>query len=41
MKVAGEGPLDVLFDEADRIVANLETETGARRLTQVQDEVTA
>jgi len=41
MKVAGEGPLDVLFDEADRIVANLELETGARRLTQVQDEVTA
>jgi hypothetical protein len=41
MKVAGEGPLDVLFDEADRIVANLELETGARRLTHVQDEVTA
>ena len=41
MKVAGEGPLDVLFDEADRIVANLEVETGARRLTQMQDEVTA
>jgi hypothetical protein len=41
MKVAGEGPLDVLFDEADRIVANLETETGARRVTHVQDEVTA
>ncbi|MBD8564651.1 hypothetical protein IFU01_10290 [Oxalobacteraceae sp. CFBP 8763] len=41
MKVAGEGPLDVLFDEADRIVANLEVETSARRVTQVQDEVTA
>lgn len=31
LKVAGEGPLDALFDEADRIVANLETEAGARR----------
>ncbi|MEW7849806.1 hypothetical protein AB2N08_13985 [Massilia aurea] len=41
MKIAGEGPLDVLFDEADRIVTNLETESGARRVTNVQDEVTA
>jgi len=41
MKVAGEGPLDVLFDEADRIVANLETETGARRVTHVHEEVMA
>jgi hypothetical protein len=41
MKVAGEGPLDVLFDEADRIVANLETGTAARRVTHVQDEVAA
>ena len=41
LKVAGEGPLDVLFDEADRIVANLETETGARRVTHVHEEVTA
>lgn len=41
MKVAGEGPLDVLFDEADRIVANLEAETSARRVTHVQDEVAA
>lgn len=41
MKVAGEGPLDVLFDEADRVVANLELETGARRVTHVQDEVMA
>jgi len=41
MKVAGEGPLDVLFDEADRIVTNLETESGARRVTSMQDEVSA
>jgi len=41
MKVAGEGPLDVLFDEADRIVANLETAASARRVTNVQDEVAA
>lgn len=33
LKVAGEGPLDALFDEADRIVANLEADTAARRLT--------
>lgn len=31
MKVAGEGPLDCLFDEADRIVSNLEAESQARR----------
>ena len=41
MKVAGEAPLDVLFDEADRIVANLETASSARRVTRAQDEVTA
>lgn len=41
LKVAGEGPLDVLFDEADRIVANLETESGARRRTTAGEEVDA
>ena len=37
LKVAGEGPLDELFDEADRIVANLETEAGARRAVTARD----
>lgn len=43
LKVAGEGPLDGLFDEADRIVANLEADTAARRLTAApsDDEVAA
>jgi len=37
LKVAGEAPLDGLFDEADRIVANLETEAGARRAVTARD----
>ena len=37
LKVAGEGPLDDLFDEADRIVANLETEAGARRAVSASE----
>lgn len=37
LKVAGEAPLDALFDEADRIVANLETEAGARRAVSARD----
>ncbi len=37
LKVAGEGPLDALFDEADRIVANLETEAGARRAVTARE----
>lgn len=37
MKVAGEGPLDALFDEADRIVSNLESEAGARRAVSARE----
>ncbi len=37
LKVAGEAPLDALFDEADRIVANLETEAGARRAVSARE----
>lgn len=37
LKVAGESPLDGLFDEADRIVANLETEAGARRAVSARE----
>jgi len=37
LKVAGEGPLDALFDEADRIVANLEAEAGARRAVSARE----
>ena len=37
LKVAGEGPLDTLFDEADRIVANLESEAGARRAVSARE----
>lgn len=41
LKIAGEGPLDCLFDEADRIVANLETESQARRNATVPEEIEA
>lgn len=37
LKIAGEGPLDELFDEGERVVANLECETAARRLTMALD----
>lgn len=37
LKVAGETPLDGLFDEADRIVANLEAEAGARRAVSARE----
>jgi len=37
LKIAGEGPLDCLFDEADRIVANLESESQARRQTHAPE----
>ena len=37
LKIAGDGPLDVLFDEGERIVANVETEIAARRLASVDD----
>lgn len=39
LKDAGEAALVLLFDEADRIVANLEAETAARR--QIAEEVAA
>jgi len=35
LKIAGEGPLDELFEEGERVVANLENETAARRLASV------
>lgn len=37
-KVAGDAPLAPLFDEADRIVANLEAETAGRRLSEPEQE---
>ncbi|WP_020653221.1 hypothetical protein [Massilia niastensis] len=37
LKIAGEGPLALLFDEADRIVSNLELDTAARRLAVAEE----